>query len=128
MRTTNYNNTLIAVAESCKKTEGTIPPSKTPPTVAQLTYDLISKNPYQYTSDEILLAIYRERHGDFSMQEYNRKNQACFRCSPLAKNYGWGFHFNSEWKVAIYGMESEQYNHLLSDTEVTQRRAFSSKS
>jgi hypothetical protein len=127
MKTTNYNNTFIAVAESGKKTVGTIPPQKTPPTIAQLSYDIISQNPYQYTSDEILLAIYRQRHGDVSMQDYNRKNQACLRCSPLAKTYGWGFHFAEDWKVAIYGVESAEYQRLLNDTGIKQRRAFSSK-
>jgi hypothetical protein len=127
MRTTNYNNTFIAVAESCKKVIGTIPPQKIPPTVAQLTYDTIIENPYKYTSDEILLNISRQRNGDVTLQEYNRKSQACLRCSPLSQTYGWGFHFDDDWKVAIYGMESQEYHRLLNDTGIKQRRAFSTR-
>lgn len=127
MRTTNYNNTFIAIAESCKKSIGTVPPQKTPPTVAQLSYDMISKNPYQYTSDEILLSLHQQRNSSLILQDYYRKNQACLRCSPLAKTYGWGFHFDEDWKVAIYGVESQEYQRLLADAGIKQRRAFSSK-
>ncbi|MGS2718024.1 DUF6157 family protein [Eionea flava] len=127
MRTTNYHNTFVAVAENCRKMVGTVPPKKTPPTVAQLTFDIVSQNPYQYSSDEILLQVHRQRNDDFSLEDYQRKSQACFRCSPLSKTYGWGFHFNGDWKVAIYGMESQEYHRLLHDTNIKQRRAFSSK-
>ena len=127
MKTSNYHNTFIPVAETCKKNIGTIPPAKEPATVAELTYNIISKNPYQYTSDEIQLAIHRQRNGDDTLQNFNRKSQACFRCSPLSQTYGWGFHFDDDWKVAIYGMETQEYHRLLSDGSIKQRRAYSSK-
>jgi hypothetical protein len=127
MRNTNYNNTFIAVAEDCKKSTGTIPPKKTPPTVAQLTYDIISQNPYKYTSNEILLEIHRQRNEGATLQDYSRNRQACFRCSPLSKTYGWGFHFDTHWKVAIYCLASQQYQQFLNDSGVKQKTAFSSK-
>ena len=132
MRTTNYRNTFISVADSCKKTVGTVPPQKTPPTIAQRKYAIISEHPYQYTSDEILLEIHRQRSGgEVDITTYNNTSQACFRCSPLAKTYGWGFHFNDDWKVAIYGVESEEYQRLLRESEagsgLKERRAFSVK-
>lgn len=127
MRTTNYHNTFISVAESCQKTQGTIPPHKNPPTVAQLTYEALSNNPYRYTSDELLLMIHRQRNADFTLHDYQRKSQACLRCSALSKTYGWGFHFNDDWKVAIYSMESDEYYRLLNDPSLQQSRAFSSR-
>ena len=78
MRTTKYHNTFIAVAESSKKIVGIIPPSNPQPTIAQLTYKIVSDNPYQYTSDDILLAVHRQRNGDIGIQEHQRKHQACF--------------------------------------------------
>ncbi len=128
MKSTNYYNTFIAVAEQCKKTVGTVPLKKIPPTVANIKYELISQNPYRYTSDEVLSDIYFQRHPDATSSDYLQVNQACFRCSPLAKYYGWGFHFDIDGRVALYGMDSQEYQEFLDNGDITQKAAFSSKS
>ena len=68
MHTTNYSNTFIEVADDCKAEAGTAPPEKAERTIAQIQYELISKNPYRYTSDDVIFAAYAEntrsmRHG-----------------------------------------------------------------
>ena len=54
------------------------------------------------------------------------KGQPCLRTSPLAKTYGFGIHSNSAGKVALYGMETEQYKEFLTDPGVKKVKAMKS--
>ncbi|MDY9918992.1 hypothetical protein SAMN05216331_10938 [Porphyromonadaceae bacterium KH3R12] len=127
--TTNYFNTLIEVAEDTKVNCGTIPPAKDKKTVAQMQYELLDGNPYNYSSDDVLFLVYAERN-NIPQDEYPRareqffsKGQPCMRTSPLTKNYGFGIHSNSEGKIAFYGMETEEYKQLLADSSVKKIKA-----
>ena len=122
VHTTNYYNTFICISPDCLIENGTIPPlKKAGKTVANHQFDLIYSHPYQYNSDEILFKIYAERNGiahsdlEEAKSEFFSKGQACFRASPLTKNYGWGVHFDEEGKMAIYPQESEEYQQFLKD-------------
>lgn len=132
MHFTNYSNTFIEVAEDCKAATGTIPPEKTEPTVARGQFELIHTNPYRFTSDEILFAVYAARNRippqelEARRAEFFAKGQACLRASPLAKNYGWGIHHDREEKVALYARGSEEYDQLKGDSSLKQRKAMRS--
>lgn len=133
VHTTNYFNTLILIAEDCQVDRGIIPQSKgDKPTIASLQFEIINRYPYRYTSDEILFQIYAQRNDlleserDNAWQEFFSKGQACFRSSPLAKRYGWGFHFNSEGKVAVYPVGSEKYDELMKNTDLKKLKAMRS--
>ncbi len=112
MHSTNYTNVFIAVADDCKTAVGKIPPAKPEKTVAQMQYELISAQPYHYTSDELIFAIYAAKNGiEPAAREAKRaaffaKGQPCLRSSPLGKTYGWGIHFDGAARVAIYAKES----------------------
>lgn len=41
------------------------------------------------------------------------KGQPCFRSSLLKKRYGWGIHSNEEGKVALFGVETDEYKKLV---------------
>ena len=63
MKTTNYYNALIAVAEDCPVTVAEVPPRRgETKTVASIQYDLVSAHPYQYTSDDVLFHVHIMRH------------------------------------------------------------------
>ncbi len=132
MHSTNYTNAFIEVAEDCKNEVARIPPDKQEKTVARMQYEMIHDNPYRYTSDEVLFAIYAERNGiDLSEQDEKRaeffsKGQACLRASPLAKRYGWGIHYNSEGRIALYARESDDYAQLKNDTTLKHLKAMKS--
>lgn len=132
MHTTNYTDTFIEVAEDCKAPAGTVPPEKREPTVARMQYDMLRDSPYQYTSDELLFAIYAARNNipdaerELRRAEFFSKGQPCLRSSPLAKTYGWGIHYDSESKIAIYPRESETYARLRSDPALKQLKAMRS--
>jgi hypothetical protein len=45
------------------------------------------------------------------------RNHPCLRASLLPKRFGWGVHFNSDGKIALYGKESHQYDHFTTQGE-----------
>ncbi|MEZ4826456.1 MAG: DUF6157 family protein [Bacteroidia bacterium] len=132
IHSTNYFDTFIEVAEDTKADFGTIPPTKEKKTVAEMQYELITKNPYKFTSDDIFFQIFADRN-DLTKAEYEKareqffsKGQPCFRSSPLTKTYGFGIHSDKNGKVALYGMETEEYQKFLADTKIKKVKAMKS--
>ncbi len=132
VHSTNYFDTFIEVAPDTKVSCGTPPPSKENKTIAQLQYELIGKNPYKFSSDDILFQVYAYRN-DLKEMEYKQareqffsKGQACLRTSPLTKSYGYGIHCNSDGKIALYGMETSEYANFISDSGVVKVKAMKS--
>ncbi|WLD23022.1 DUF6157 family protein [Flavobacterium dauae] len=131
--TTNYFSTLITVAEDCKAERGTIPPEKDKLTIANYQFNLLEKQPFQYTSDEILFTVFSIRN-DISASEtatekrkFFSKSQPCLRTSPLAKNYGWGIYFNEEGKIKLIDFTSYEYQKLLKDENIKKVSAMKNK-
>lgn len=133
MHTTNYFNTFIEVAEDCPVTAAEVPPQKgEAKTVANLHFEMIAKNPYQFTSDEVIFAAFAAKNGLTSNLQQERdlffsKGQACLRASPLGKRYGWGIHHDAAGKVAVYPLGSEEYEQFLEDEKWKRVRAMRSK-
>lgn len=133
IHTTNYFNTFIEVAEDTKVVAGIQPPSKKDKkTIAEMQYDLISNHPYQLTSDDILFQVYADRN-DLIKSEYKQareqffsKGQPCFRASPLTKTYGFGIHSDENGKVALYGMETDEYQNFLVNSKIQKVKAMRS--
>ena len=133
MHTTNYFNSFITVADDCPVSVAEVPPQKTEKTVANIEYEMIKNHPYQYTSDEVLFQVFVVKN-NVSDTEWNTekerffsKGQPCFRSSPLTKRYGWGIHFDAEGKVALYAVESDEYNHLSQNKNLKMLKAMRSK-
>lgn len=130
--TTNYFDTFIEVSEDTKAVTGTQPPSKEKKTVAEMQYELIVKNPYQYTSDDVLFQVYADRN-ELIQAEYQQarqnffsKGQPCFRTSPLTKTYGFGIHNDSNGKIALYGIETEEYQNFVANPKIKKVKAMKS--
>ncbi len=131
---TNYFNTLIEIAEDSKVKEGVVPVAKNDkPTVASMQYELISKHPYKYTSDDVLFQVFATKNNipkqDLKQARENffSKGQPCFRASPLTKSYGWGVHSNTDGKIALYGSESKEYQEFQKDETIKKLKAMKSK-
>ncbi|MES2628646.1 MAG: DUF6157 family protein [Bacteroidota bacterium] len=132
--TTNYFDTFIEVAEDTKAASGTKPPEKgDSKTVAAMQYELLAKHPYKYTSDDVLFQVYADRNGLTSTEypqareQFFSKGQACLRASPLTKTYGFGVHSDEEGKIAIYGMESKEYERFVGDEGIKKVKAMKTK-
>lgn len=131
---TNYLNTLIQIAEDSKNVTGTEPPLKgEKKTIANIQFEILSKNPYKFTSDELLINVIAERK-DATADElmeikktFYSKGQPCLRCSPLTKSYGWGIHANQEGKIALLSANSETYENLINDSNIKKVTAMKSK-
>lgn len=128
--TTNYFDTFIAVAEDCKVAAGQVPEVKNDKkTIASRQFELISKNPYKYTSDDVLFQVYADKNDliesehKTARKQFFSKGQPCFRASPLTKQFGWGIHCDTNGKVALYGMETVQYQQFVDNPKIKKVKA-----
>lgn len=133
MHTTNYLNTFIEVADDCPTQSAEIPPQKKEDkTVATMQLDMILAHPYRYTSDDVIFHVFATKNNRTDNLERERelffsKGQPCFRSSPLTKRYGWGLHNNAEGKIAIYPVESVEYQQFVKDEGLKKVKAMRSK-
>ena len=130
IHTTNYFDTFIEVAEDTKVACGARPPSKgDKQTIAEMQYELMVNHPYQFTSDDIFFQVFADRNDlkkaayQQARQQFFSKGQPCLRSSPLTKTYGFGVHADSNGKIAIFGMETEQYKQLQKDPKLKKVKA-----
>ena len=126
----SYVDTFITVADDCPATVGEVPASKAKPSVAVIHYELLAGQPYRYTQDDVLFETFVSHKGgarsDEARAAFLAQPLPCLRTSPLAKRYGWGFHFDADGKVAIYGVETTEY-HRFASSDLVQLKALRSK-
>jgi hypothetical protein len=115
VHTTNYKATFIQIAPDSEAKAGTIPPSRMPASIAELTFKMIAQAPYKHTSDDVLFTVWATRNA-IAQKEWTKaretffsKGQPCLRASDIAKKYGWGIHSNENGKVALVGCETAEY-------------------
>lgn len=132
MKSTNYYNTFIEVAEDCPVDVAEAPPQRKNKTAATIQYELISTHPYEYTSDDVLFEVYATKNDiapaerAAARERFFSKGQPCLRASALTKRYGWGVHSDAEGKVALYAVESEDYARLADDPQLEHLKAIRS--
>ena len=133
MHSTNYTNTLIEIAEDCPTEQSEIPPMKgSKKSVANLQYEMLQGHPYEYTSDDVLFAVFAARKEipteklDEQRHLFFSKGQPCFRASPLTKRYGWGVHSNAEGKIALLAVESKAYQDMVANNAIAKKKAMRS--
>lgn len=131
---TNYKNTFIEIAEDCPVQRGEMPPIRgEKKSIANLQFDLLYEQPYQHTSDDIFFSIHAlrkeipESEMEEARQDFFSNGQPCFRASPLSKRYGWGIHSNAAGKVAMFGVETKEYQSFLKDSQTKKVKAMRSK-
>ncbi len=131
---TNYKNTFIEIAEDCPANAGEMPPLKgDKKSVANLQFDMLYHHPYKYTSDDVLFSVFalwmgfQKNEWDEQRENYFSKGQPCFRASPLTKRYGFGIHSDKNGKIALYGMETEEYAKFVNNKSLKKVKAMRSK-
>lgn len=65
----------------------------------------------------------RDAHWD----DFFIQPRACLRTSPLPRQDGWGLHFDSQGRVALYAVDSEAYRRLLTAADLKVIKALRSK-
>lgn len=132
--TTNFTDTFIVVAEDSPALHGEVPPDRSgAKTIAGMQYEMISKHPYQYTSDDVIFHCFAVKNEltkkelPAARKQFFSKGQACMRSSPLTKRYGWGVHNNADGKIAIYAVDSPEYKKYVKDKSLQTVKAMRSK-
>ena len=133
VHTTNYSDAFILIAEDSPATQGEVPTAKeNNKSIASLQFEMVSKSPYKYTSDDVFFHVYANRNelteGEYeaAREAFFSKGQPCFRASPLTKRYGWGVHSDKDGKVALYGCETEEYQKMSEDKSLKVIKAMKS--
>lgn len=123
MENVDYTDTFITVAPDSTATEGVVPlPKGDTPTVASATYALVSAQPYRYRSSDVIFAVWADRQGirendrEQARIEFFHKPRACLRSSDLCKKFGWGIHADAHGRLALYPVDSPEYQTLASGT------------
>ena len=128
MHTTNYVDTVITPPADTRAGAAMAPPSGKR-TVAELQFERLFGHDYEWTSDDLLFDVHCERKGiaeperAAAREEFFAKGQPCLRTSPLAKTYGWAFHFDHSGKIALVPMGSEELERVKALEEITVRSA-----
>jgi len=132
--TTNNYNTFIEVAPDTKKVAAEVPPVKEgKQSVANIHYDMLRSNPYTYTSDDVIFNTYATKNDIANSdlvterEKFFSKGQPCMRTSPLTKTYGWGIHCDADGKLALIGLDSEEYDVYANDGSLDHVKAMRSK-
>ncbi len=123
----NYIDTFVAVAEDCPVSHSVVPESKADKkrSVAAIQYELLAENPYELTQEDVLFQTHvlhkqvpadeLKARGVAMREDFFAQPQPCLRTSPLARKYGWGFHFDGAGKVALYPVGSSEYRQFSGD-------------
>lgn len=129
----NHYNMFVEVAEDCPATSAQIPKAKAgAKTVPLMQYEMLAGQPYTYTQEDVLFEVYATRNSipdELRAEERERffsKGQPCLRTSSLCKRYGWGIHHNAEGKIALYAIDSTEYQTLKNDSSLKHVRAMRS--
>ncbi len=117
-----YVNTFVAVAPDCPADAGAVPDR--PDSIAGLEYILLTANPYRFTGEDLILAV-QARHKGIAVSDMTRfkialfsKPHPCLRASMLPKRYGWGAHYDADGRIALYGVETDDYRRLMSQPDI----------
>lgn len=114
----DLKNTFVRVSPDCPVTSSVIPVGKNGSSpIHVLQYELLSEHPYRYTLQDLIYEVHirhkaiedAEARKDEIWSELFQKSHPCMRASMLPKKYGWGVHYDEEGRIALYSMESEEY-------------------
>jgi len=111
--TTNYRDTFIQVSPDSSARSARVPDKAG--SIAELQYRMMSSRPYGLTSDDVVFGVFAERNAipaterEAAREAFFSRGQACLRCSPLVKTYGWGIHCDGEGRVALVGIDDGRY-------------------
>lgn len=134
-----YIDTFIQIAPDSTAEEGITPQAKGDKTPAHvIQYELLMANPYCYTHEDLVFEVYIRKQGISEAElaergpqireELFQKGHPCLRASALTKKYGWGAHYNSEGRIALYPVESETYQHFVEMLQGTRQLLYAMRS
>ena len=134
IHTTNYISTFIGAAEDCPVIYAEIPViNSDKPTIAAIHFGILNGNPYKFTSDDVIFQTFAIKNEladseiDSARELFFSKGQACMRCSPLTKKFGFGIHADADSKIAIYAVDSNEYQVFMANKSLKIVKAMRNK-
>lgn len=133
----SYKETFITISPDCPVDKSEIPVSnraKKPLHIIQ--YELLINNPYKFDHKRLVFEVYLIKEGLENKSETERKEiwkklfskgHPCLRASALTKRYGFGGHYDENGKIAIYPMESDQYQKFVNNRSIKKLAGMKSK-
>lgn len=119
----DYVNTFICAAPGSGAEAGLEPPAKQEgPSIVARSFAMLSGHPYELTSGDVIFTVWADRRGipaedrETARAEFYARPQACLRASDLGKRYGWGIHADAEGRIALYAVDSPEYEVFESGT------------
>ena len=115
-----HTNTFVQIVPDSTATVGAVPTLRGGvKTVPLIEYELLAGKPYELAQHELIFQIYVVRQG-LAVSEAKRRRRAiyeelfqksypCMRASALTKKYGWGAHYDSKGRIALYAVDSNEY-------------------
>ena len=134
----SYQDAFITIAPDSDAVEG-VPPftnrKKIPAHMIQ--FQLLTEQPYTLDHEELVFEVYvrqkeipaaeLEQNRDRLWHEFHQKGHACLRASALTKKFGWGAHYNQKGKIALYSVNSAEYQQFVADEEIKKFPAMKKK-
>ncbi len=128
----NYTDTFIAASEDGPAVSAV--PAKGKRSVAEIQFGMLVDQPYWFTQEDVLFGSSGAVREDPSKgenealrKEFFSRSQACLRCSPLVKKWGFGIHFDADGKAAAFAKESAEYARLAADDSLFQTKGMRTK-
>ena len=133
----SYKETFITIAPDCPVDKSEIPVSnraKKPLHIIQ--YELLTENPYKFDHQELVFKVYLIKEELEIKSETERKEiwdklfskgNPCLRASALTKRYGFGAHYDKNGKIALYPMESKEYQNFINNKSIKKLAGMKSK-
>jgi hypothetical protein len=134
----SYTRTFIQVSADCPVQKSEIPVAKKNAVPAHvIQYELLTRHPYQFGHEDLVYEVYVRQKGippavlatDAAKvrAELFSKGHPCLRASSLTKRYGFGAHYNEAGKIALYPVESPEYEQFVQDAAVRKLPAMRNK-
>ena len=135
MTETVSRDTFIEVAADCPAVLAEVPPARAGrATRATIEYELIAREPYGLTEDELafrtrmVMRDIPEADWPAERERFLSHAKPRLQVSPLPKRYGWGVHVDSRARVrTILASMAQKFRRLAADPALRHVRAFRSK-
>src|SRR6185312_8214090 len=128
-------NIFVRIADDSPARQGVPPKARdaAEPGLARRHYELLINHPYEYDHDSFNFEIFCQRRHipaedrDRHREAFLSQSHPSMHASPLIRSHGWGAHYNSAGKIAIYPVDSVAYRKLVNDPSNTVEVAMRSR-
>lgn len=124
----SYYDAFITIAPDSAATRAIIPtPKRGAQAVPLIQFELLMLHPYTFTHKALAFEVYLRQRGlrrddsESIRTAFLARGHPCMRASALTRRYGFGAHYNDQGRIALYGVESVEYQAFVRRLQGTPR-------